>query len=374
MSIKPEKLILVPVAAFILLLLAGLAVSVISLQAVTSEEWRELKDPQKILSGESTKRFTKLLNAHFVLGTTFNQIERGLQWNLTGDYGPSVRAGCSDWLFLADELEVHADREKSAQFRAELATRLNANLQARGIKLLMVVVPDKTRIEGNHLCGLHRPATFAQRVTNWQASLKGQGIATLDLTDTLVNTSGERYYRSDTHWNETGAYSAAKAVGASLAGLGWGAVSPSGEVALNPVRTARSGDLVHLAGLDGLPAYLRPAVEQAQVTEVGPVAVVSDDLFGDSGTPGVALIGTSYSRNSNFVPFLAHRLGEPVANLAKDGGDFAGAATAYFAGATYRDTPPKLVIWEIPERVIEMPVKDIERKWLDTLAKSGYEK
>jgi alginate O-acetyltransferase complex protein AlgJ len=242
-------------------------------------------------------------------------------------------------------------------------------LQARGIKLLMVVVPDKTRIEGDHLCGLHRPASFAQRVTNWQASLKGQGIATLDLTDTLANTAGERYYRSDTHWNETGASAAAKTVATKLAGLGWATVAPAGEVALNPVRTARSGDLVHLAGLDGLPSLLRPALEQAQVTEVAPVAVVSDDLFGDSGTPGVALIGTSYSRNSNFVPFLAHRLGEPVANLAKDGGDFAGAATAYFAGATFRDTPPKLVIWEIPERVIEMPVKDIERKWLENLLK-----
>jgi alginate O-acetyltransferase complex protein AlgJ len=374
MSIKPEKLMLVPVAAFVLLLLAGLAVSVISLQAVSPDEWRELKDPQKILSGESTKRFTKLLNAHFALGTTFNQIERGLQWNFTGDYGPSVRSGCPDWLYLADELEVHADRAKSAQFRAELATRLNADLAARGIKLLMVVVPDKTRIESAHLCGLHRSPLFAQRVTNWQASLKGRGIATLDLTATLVNTPGERYYRSDTHWNETGAYSSAKTVATTLAGLGWAAASPSGEVALNPVRIARSGDLIHLAGLDGLPAFLRPPVELAQVTVVSPVEVVSDDLFGDSGTPGVALIGTSYSRNSNFVPFLAHRLGEPVANLAKDGGDFAGAATAYFSGATYRDTPPKLVIWEIPERVIEMPVKDIERKWFDTLGKSGYKK
>jgi alginate O-acetyltransferase complex protein AlgJ len=221
---------------------------------------------------------------------------------------------------------------------------------------------------------LHRSSLFAQRVTNWQESLKGRGIASLDLTATLLNTPGERYYRSDTHWNETGSYASAQVVATTLAGLGWSAVSPSGAVTLNPVRIPRSGDLIHLAGLDGLPAFLRPPVELAQVTEVPPVEVVSDDLFGDSGTPGVALIGTSYSRNSNFVPFLAHRLGEPVANLAKDGGDFAGAATAYFSGATFLNTPPKLVIWEIPERVIEMPLKDIERKWFDTLAKGDYKK
>jgi len=369
MPIKSKNLMLLPVIAFVLLLLAGLVVSVLSLKAVGEAEWRELKDPQKILSGESTRQFTRLLNQHFVLGTTFNQIERGIQWNLTGDYGPSVRAGCPGWLFLADELTVHAERARSAQFRAELAVRLNARLKARGIKLLMVVVPDKTRIEAAHLCGLNRPALFESRVLNWQEALRRQGIDTLDLTATLAGTPDERYYRTDTHWNETGAHSSAKAVAATLAGLGWAVMQP--EIALNSAQVARPGDLVHLAGLDGLPAFLRPPVEQAQVTVVPAVEVVSDDLFGDAGMPSVALIGTSYSRNSNFVPFLARSLGEPVANLAKDGGDFSGAATAYFSGTTFRDNPPKVVVWEIPERVIEMPVKQAEQQWLDTLAKGA---
>lgn len=112
-----KLLTLFPVVAFTALLLAGLAVSVISLEAVPDEEWIALKNPAEILSGKSTKLFTKLLNQHFVLGTAFNRIERGLQWNLTGDLGPSVRAGCGDWLFLTDELEVYPDRLKSAQFR-----------------------------------------------------------------------------------------------------------------------------------------------------------------------------------------------------------------------------------------------------------------
>ncbi|MFA6062086.1 MAG: hypothetical protein WC736_05695 [Gallionella sp.] len=371
MPIKSKNLMLLPVIAFVLLLLAGLVVSVLSLKAVGEAEWRELKDPQKILSGESTRRFTKLLNQHFLLGTSFNQIERGIQWNLTGDYGPSVRAGCADWLFLADELTVHEARARSAQFRAELAMRLDASLKARGIKLLMVVVPDKTRIEAVHLCDLNRPVSFESRVLNWQDALKRQGIATLDLTQALQSTPGERYYRSDTHWNETGSLAAAKSVAATLASLHWAALSPAGEVALNSVQVARPGDLVHLAGLDGLPAFLRPEVEQAQVTVVPAVEVASDDLFGDAGVPGIALIGTSYSRNSNFVPFLARSLGEPVANLAKDGGDFSGAAIAYFAGSTFRDNPPKVVVWEIPERVIEMPVKQAEQQWFDTLAKGA---
>ena len=358
-------LTLLPVLAFAALLLAGLAVSVISLKNVTDEEWAELGDTQKILSGEATHRFTKLLNAHFVLGTAFNRVERGMQWNLTGDWGPSVRGGCDGWLFLTDELELYPDRLKSAALRASIATALNARLNERGIKLLMVIVPDKTRIESAHLCGLRRPALFEKRIANWQAQLTG--VEVLNLEPVLQALPGERYYRTDTHWNEAGANAAAGAVAARLAKLGW-VKAAGGEVALNAARTPRSGDLIHLAGLDALPGFLRPQAELAQVTKVAPVAVASDDLFGDAGLPTTALVGTSYSRNSNFVPFLEHRLDAPVANLAKDGGDFAGAATAYFAGKTFRSDPPRVVIWEVPERVIEAPVKEIERTWLARLA------
>lgn len=365
--INRKFLTLLPVLAFTALLLAGLAVSVVSLKAVTSEEWAELSSLPNILSGESTRRFTKLLNKHFVLGTSFNRIERGIQWNLTGDLGPGVRGGCDSWLFLADELEVYPDRLKSAQFRLKLAEELNAGLQRRGIKLLMVVVPDKTRIESAHLCGLRRSALFDKRIVNWLSVLSSQKIATLDLTPVLAAMPGERYYRTDTHWNEAGANAAAQAIAARLGALGWEQIADSG-VKLNPVRSPRSGDLIHLAGLDGLPGFLRPGPELAQITVVPPIAVASDDLFGDAGLPTIALIGTSYSRNSNFVPFLEHHIGAAVANLARDGGDFAGAATAYFAGKTFKSDPPRVVIWEIPERVLEKPLNDTERKWQQRLA------
>lgn len=368
MLIKRNYLILLPALTFTVLLMAGFVVSFLSLKAVPSEDWVELRNPANILSGESTRRFTKLLNQHFVMGSTFNQIERGMLWNLTGDLGPGVRAGCSEWLFLADELTLHPDRNKSAQFRAALAAQLDSRLKERGIKLLMVVVPDKTRIESAHLCGLRRSVQFDKRVVNWLALLKPHGIGTLNLTAVLDSTPGERYYRTDTHWNETGAYAAAKTVAARLSELQWAALA-AGATLPEAARIERSGDLVHLAGLDGLPGFLRPGMERVQATEVAPITVESDDLFGDAGLPAIALIGTSYSRNSNFVPFLEHQLGEPVANLAKDGGDFAGAAAAFFAGATFRDYPPKVVIWEIPERVIEMPIKDTERQWLEKMTK-----
>lgn len=366
MQSKRNYLTLLPALFFVLLLFAGLAVACITLRQLSAKDWRELSDPAKLLSGESTKRFTHLLNQNFVLGHTFSRIEHGILWNLTGDLGPRVRAGCGNWLFLTDELEIHRDRAANAQFRASLAARLDNRLQARGIKLLMVVVPDKTRIESEHLCGLHRPQPFDQRIADWLAELNSRGIETLDLTATLADLSGERYYHTDTHWNETGAHAAAAAIAAKLRRLQW-AEAAAQPVTLSNRPVERPGDLIHLAGLDDLPALLRPKTELTPVTQVPAIATSGDDLFGDANLPTVALVGTSYSRNSNFAPFLEHQLGEQVANLAKDGGDFAGAATAYFGGTTFRDTPPRLVVWEIPERVIEMPVKDVERSWLQQL-------
>ena len=62
--INRKYLVAVPAVAFAVLLIAGLVVSVLSLKAVPEKDWEELKDRDKLLSGESTRRFTKLLNQH----------------------------------------------------------------------------------------------------------------------------------------------------------------------------------------------------------------------------------------------------------------------------------------------------------------------
>ena len=124
--------------------------------------------------------------------------------------------------------------------------------------------------------------------------------------------------------------------------------------------------MVKLAGLDGLPAGLQPRPEMAQQSRfevVRDAAVASAgktvdaDLFGDAELPSIALIGTSFARNSNFVPFLEHKLHRQVGNFALDGGDFDGAARAYLRSPAFKQTPPKLLVWEIPERVLPAALK-----------------
>lgn len=85
----------------------------------------------------------------------------------------------------------------------------------------------------------------------------------------------------------------------------------------------------------------------------------------DEAVPEVVLLGSSYSVNANFHGSLQQALGAAVTSLAQAGGGFHGAAEAFFGGATFRETPPRLVIWEFPERVMGQPITPAERAFLN---------
>ena len=68
----------------------------------------------------------------------------------------------------------------------------------------------------------------------------------------------------------------------------------------------------------------------------------------------------SVSDKTGIVEF-AQALHTPVAHFGRDGGNFSGGAAAYFQAPDWRETPPRLVIWEIPERTLQPPATAAER-------------
>jgi alginate O-acetyltransferase complex protein AlgJ len=352
--------------AFAVMLALGSAAAFLALSEMAPADRAGLAAPSRWWAGEAPRAVARAINEQFPARREFHRFERGLAWLALRDWGPRVREGCSGWLFLADELEPHAAGAEAAAQRARIAARVRERLARRGIALEIVAVPDKSRIESGALCGLARPAGSEARLARWVEALRGEGVDALDLTPVLARLPGERYYRTDTHWNEAGAEAAAHALAQALRrhGVAGTGVAPP---ALAPRTVARPGDLVRLAGLDALPAALRPADDVAELRDVPAAAAAGDDLFAASAAPQVVLVGTSYSRTSNFAPFLARHLGGQVANAAKDGGDFDGAARAWLASAGLRDTPPRVLVWEVPERVLEAPLTAAERRWLAEL-------
>ena len=314
-------------------------------------------DHDALLHGEFTHHLARQLTAAPLPRNAAN-LERGASWILLADLGPRVREGCPGWLFLADELHPQPQAERNARAKAQAVIDLQQHLSQRGIQLLVAIVPDKSRIASSALCHLYRPARLESRVAHWRGLLQASAVPVLDLSERLTPLGKRAYLRTDSHWSETGAQAAAAQVAQGVAAL---QVAPSPrqafELTQGPI-APRPGDLVRLAGIDWLPLALQPPVEQVAASHIQalPSQVEDnrlDDLFGDSALPNIALIGTSFSRNSGFSGYLQKALGAPIGNFAKDGGAFSGAAKAYLASPAFQKTPPKLLIWEIPERDIQ---------------------
>ncbi len=313
----------------------------------------------QIFDGGITHRIAKeLSSAHFP--TTFAELERGASWLLLSDTGPRVRSGCPDWLFLADELKVNHQAQRNADAKVQAVIDLKQQLSQRGISLLVVIVPDKSRIASAQRCSLHRPPPLEGRIQAWTSKLNEGGVSNLDLTGALTPLGASAWLRTDTHWSESGAKAAAEAIAQRLKTLGITAMPPRSFEESHALLALRPGDLVHLAGIDWLPLKWQPAPDMVAQTSTLELPVTSadspdneGDLFGDANLPNTALIGTSFSRNSNFAGFLQQALGAPVGNFAKDGGAFSGAANSYLNNPAFKETPPTQIIWEIPERDLQ---------------------
>ncbi|QGZ58913.1 alginate O-acetyltransferase AlgX-related protein [Paraburkholderia acidiphila] len=316
-----------------------------------------------MLDGTVSKELASRM-ADTAIATDAARMQRALGWLTVGDLGPRVRQGCPGWLFLRDELNVYADGERHLATRAATVAAVQRELASRGIALVVAVVPDKSRIEPQHLCGLYRPASLNARLSDWTSRLASVGVPVVDLAAALRSVPGDAFFRTDTHWTQDGAGAAAQAVAQRIRAMGEppdssGSSQPGYRIADKPA-ARRPGDLVRLAGLDALPVSWQPGAEIVtgrSYLHVARTAASADDLFGDGDLPTIAVIGTSYSTTSDFVPQLALALGKGVGNFAREGGKFGGAARAYFASAAYAQTPPKLVVWELDERDLQAPLE-----------------
>lgn len=351
--------------------LAGWVLALFLTAGLLSCLWLMLKGPvsflpqhvdrDMLLHGELTRRFAKQLQ-EAPLARQAAELERGGSWLLLGDLGPRVRQGCPGWLFLSDELRLYPNAQANAASKVRDVLELQRRLQERGIELLVAVVPDKSRIAADQLCGLPRAPALQMRTSAWLDPLRQAGVRTLDLTPALAPLGSDAFLRTDTHWSESGAQAAAQAIAQTVRAM---PVQPTPAAAFDLEQTApapQPGDLVRLAGIDWLPQRLQPprqwvAASRISQRQATPSAAEQslDDLLGDANLPNSVLIGTSFSRHSNFAGFLQLALGAPLGNFAKDGGEFAGAANAYFASPAFKQTPPRLIVWEIPERDLQAP-------------------
>lgn len=359
--------LMLPGVALLAILLIGLASSLYTLVAKRGEVPAEDVSWSALANGDTANAVNHVLQNANPLEDSLVTFDRVVAWVVVGDLGARVRRGCGNWLFLTDELVLHPDRTANAARRVKMVGEVAAFLKSRNIRLAVVPVPDKSRIEAAELCGVDRPTAIGARLVDFAAQLQQAGIAVVDIEKPIEAVSGERYYRTDTHWNEKGAKTAAEAVAASLRQSG---ATPSQKAEFRVTTGTpreRVGDLIRLAGLDRVRWPLRPRGDEEAATVVEQSAAANVGLLDETPAPEIAVVGTSFSRRANFVQFLSLALNAPVENAAEDGGGVANAAMAYFAKPEFAKTPPRTVVWEIPERMIQEPVAAADGHWAETL-------
>ncbi len=322
---------------------------------------REAMTPAAFLSGRTAAAVNYAMAHDLPIGGTLSAAGGVLRWRLFDSGGPLVTVGCGGWLYLTEELRPWPRGDAAMAARARALHEVAAGLAAKGVALQIALVPDKARIQAAGRCGALYSAQSQARYTAFAALLGG-----LRWTDMRIAYDGVRtplYYRTDTHWNQDGAAIAAAAVSSAID-------APIGRD--RPFHTAygaeteRAGDLLRLMGLDHVPDLLRPLPDRerpATTSETDP-APDAGGLLDAAPAPEVALIGSSYAVNGNFRGALEQALATPVAQFAQEGGGFWRAARDYFRGQAFRETPPKLVVWEIPERVVNQPIGDEEATFL----------
>ncbi len=171
---------------------------------------------------EFPKQFEAFYNDHFgfrqALVKWYNRVRVGWlrvspsEWVLVGDRGwlfqgggPHIRDMRNDWPYGEGEL---------AQW-AQVLTAKKDWLAARGVEYLFVVAPNKPVIYREHLPAAINRVRAQSRADQLITHLtKHTDVPVLDLRPVLLQAKSilRTYHKTDTHWNDFGAYQGYRAV------------------------------------------------------------------------------------------------------------------------------------------------------------------
>jgi hypothetical protein len=292
-----------------------------------------------------------------------------LEWRFLGDAGDKAVVGRDGWFFYGPSVGYAIERPNGAQ-RSDSAHPLAAirsfrdQLQSRGIRLLVVPVPNKESIYPEMLSRRAEDAgvILGQETRLLLDQLDQSGIEHVDLFEVFRRARREDrpsaprrlYLAQDTHWSPEGARLAASAVGRRV--IDGGFINRGHHVYVErPFRVRRLGDLVEMLQVPQIERALKPE-------SLGCEQVVQRDSgapYRDAPDSEVLVLGDSFLRvyekedpgAAGFIAHLARELGQPLTAVVNDGG----ASTLVRQALARRPTllsNKRLVIWEFAERDI----------------------
>lgn len=322
-------------------------------------------------------------------------------WNVFNDPGEKVVLGanCQDesgcagrpgrWLFYRQDVEFLVQPSPLDVRSAKLDNPVQAilkfrdQLKAKGVELLVVVVPGKPSIYPERLTGVDglKLAGHGKAILDSLAIL---GLNTVDLYTPLLAAKaddanqGALYLDDDTHWTPRGAELAAGEIAkkvnamveAGLINIG----EPSMDYVVSDSLADRMGDIGEMSGLNKFNVFKVQQVTghviyQQEISErtEAPADSLSDSTVvrdtvktpfkDDFRKSKILILGDSFSRiyqtdapvNAGWIAHFAKNISRPVSSIVSDGGasTLVREKLARKAGVL---KGRKLLIWEFVER------------------------
>ncbi|MBK5539177.1 alginate O-acetyltransferase [Pseudomonas sp. TH05] len=333
-----------------------------------------------VLNGRWTKAVETHYDKEFPIKRLGTNLWAALDFKLFNEGRPGVVLGRDQWLYSDEEFNPIVNEELNLQGNYALVEGVRQTLKAKGVKLVMAIVPAKVRLYPEHLGDVQPASIHANLYQDFHARVAADKILAPDLLGPLqqAKQQGEQVFlRTDTHWTPSGAEIAARQLAKAIAEKAPLSGQPQRFVTEAEQTVEHKGDLRLFLPLDPLFENLMPAQEplQKRVTRAADDQPAADDaLFADNQVP-VALIGTSYSANPNwnFVGALKQALHSDVVNYAEDGHGPILPMLSYLKSDAFKNDPPQVLIWEFPERYLPVnnEIGDADPQWVAELKKAG---
>jgi alginate O-acetyltransferase complex protein AlgJ len=240
-------------------------------------------------------------------------------------------------------------------------------LARRGIRLVLMPVPDKAALQAEQLHGRGKPAVPPDNpdFDRFLAELRGQGVAVFDARSVAPSQPSQPLYlQQDTHWTPAFMERVAQALGRYVSELGV-LPAPAKASGLRAVAqpVARVGDIVDMLKLPEEQTAFLPqsvtvhGVQDAQGNAWEPDASADVLLLGDSFTNIFSLEGMGWGAAAGLAPQLALVLDRPLDVIAQnDSGAFATrqAVAKELAAGGERLQGKRVVIWEFASRELSV--------------------
>jgi alginate O-acetyltransferase complex protein AlgJ len=352
------------------------------------------------------RRFEKQVEDQSPLVRTIRPGVQKILLEFFGEGNSQVVLGREGWLFFKKDIDyvggrpfldpaVQSGRVEHKGIQANPLAAIvdfKRQLEARGIRLLVVPVPVKPSIEGHQLSRVLSAKIELRQNASWEdflTHLQREGVDVFDPGPFLVERRKQRgqpqYLARDTHWTPPAMEAVAGAISAQINGL----FEVDGSRVINafqrPYRFVSSmesarGDTQALLGLRADESTFGPETVETRAVSVGesswkasPNAEVL--LLGDSFSNIYSLREMHWGGQAGFAEHLSAALGRPVdAILRNSDGAFATREMLQQEMARGRDrlAGKKVVVWEFAARELAFGDWKVLRLQLGEVKPAGF--